>query len=58
MNSLQRTWGFVQPYNIIFFFMVITAILPVAMELAVPSALRYVIDEGIEMGDMQAIVST
>jgi ATP-binding cassette subfamily B multidrug efflux pump len=36
--------------------MVITVILPVAMELAVPRALRYVIDEGIELSDMQAIV--
>jgi len=42
MSSLQRTWGFVQPYNTIFFFMVVTVILPVAMELVVPPALRYV----------------
>ena len=36
--------------------MVITAVLPVVMELMVPRALRYVIDSGIELGDMSAIV--
>ena len=56
MKSLRRTWGFVRPYNTIFFLMVITVILPVAMELAVPRALRYVNDEGIETGNMQAII--
>lgn len=55
MNSLKRTWEFVRPYNLIFFLMVITVILPVLMELTVPRALRYVIDSGIEMNDMDAI---
>jgi len=55
MNALKRTWTFMQPYNLIFFLMVITVILPVLMELTVPRALRYVIDSGIEMNDMNAI---
>ena len=55
MNALKRTWGFMQPYNLIFFLMVVTVILPVLMELTVPRALRYVIDSGIEMNDMDAI---
>ena len=56
MSILRRTWGFVRPYNTIFILMVITVIFPVMMELAVPRALSYVIDEGIELGNMEAIV--
>ena len=55
MSSFRRAWQYVEPYNAIFVLMVITVVLPVAMELAVPRALRYVIDEGIEQSDMQAI---
>ncbi len=44
-----------RPYRWVFFFMVITVILPVAVELLVPRALRYVIDAGIEQNDMAAI---
>jgi ATP-binding cassette subfamily B protein len=36
--------------------MIITVILPVAMELLVPRALRYVIDQGIEQADLRAII--
>ena len=56
MKSLQRMSTFVRPYWVIAFFLVITVILPVAMELLVPRALSYVIDSGIEAGDMTAIV--
>ena len=35
--------------------MVLTVILPVAMELVVPRALQFIIDEGIRFGDMNAI---
>ncbi len=47
---------FVRPYAWVSFFLVITVVLPVAMELAVPRALGFVIDEGIVPGDMQAIL--
>ena len=47
---------FVRPYAWVSFFLVITVVLPVAMELAVPLALGYVIDQGIVTGDMQAIL--
>jgi ATP-binding cassette subfamily B protein len=47
---------FVRPYSWVSFFLVITVILPVAMELGVPRALGYVIDQGIVPGDMQAIL--
>ncbi len=46
---------FLRPYRWIAFWLVITVILPVAMELLVPRALHYIIDEGIEPGDMTAI---
>ena len=55
MNSFRRIRPFLRPYLWVFFFMVVTTVLPVAMELLVPRALRYVIDSGIELGDMQAI---
>ena len=55
MNSLKRMLPFVQPYRWIVFWLVITVVLPVAMELLVPKALNYIIDAGIEMGDMTAI---
>ena len=55
MSSLKRMLPFVQPYRWVAFWLVITVVLPVAMELMVPKALNYIIDEGIEMGDMSAI---
>jgi ATP-binding cassette subfamily B protein len=48
--------GFIRPYWAVAILLAITVILPVAMELLVPRALRYVIDAGINAGDMQAIV--
>jgi ATP-binding cassette subfamily B protein len=56
MNALKRMLPFVQPYRVVVVFLVITVILPVTMELMVPRALHYVIDEGIQAGDMTAIV--
>jgi ATP-binding cassette subfamily B multidrug efflux pump len=56
MNSLKRMTPFVRPYRWVAFWLVITVILPVAMELIVPRALRYVIDQGIEPGQMDAIL--
>ena len=55
MNSLKRMIPFVRPYRWVAFWMAITVVLPVAMELLVPKALNYIIDEGIEVGDMAAI---
>jgi len=55
MNSLKRMLSFVQPYRWVVFWLVITVVLPVAMELLVPKVLNYIIDTGIEMGDMVAI---
>ncbi|MBU1662503.1 MAG: ABC transporter ATP-binding protein/permease [Chloroflexi bacterium] len=46
---------FVQPYRWVAFWLMITVVLPVAMELLVPKALNYIIDSGIEAGDMAAI---
>jgi ATP-binding cassette subfamily B protein len=56
MSSLRRMGRFVRPYTWVSFFLVITVILPVAMELAVPRVLGFVIDQGIIPGDMQAIL--
>jgi len=56
MSALKRMLPFVRPYRVVAFFLVITVVLPVTMELLVPRALRYIIDYGIEPGDMSAIV--
>ena len=56
MNSLKRMTYFVRPYRWVAFWLVITVILPVAMELVVPRALRYIIDQGITPGQMDAIL--
>jgi len=56
MKSLRRMAPFVGPYRLIAILLVITVILPVAMELMVPRALSYIIDEGIAAGNMTAIV--
>jgi ATP-binding cassette, subfamily B, multidrug efflux pump len=55
MNSLKRMLPFIQPYRWVVFWLVITVILPVLMELLVPKVLNYIIDSGIEVGDMTAI---
>jgi ATP-binding cassette subfamily B multidrug efflux pump len=56
MKSLLRMSPFVRPYRWVVFFLIITVILPVAMELIVPRALRYVIDQGIRENDLSAIL--
>ncbi len=48
--------SFVRPYRWITFFLVITVVLPVTMELIVPRILRFVIDQGITQTDMNAII--
>ncbi len=55
MKALKRVLPFIRPYTWIAFFMLITTVLPVVMELIVPRALRTVIDQGITPGDMAAI---
>jgi ATP-binding cassette subfamily B protein len=55
MNSLKRILPYAAPYRWVAFWLVVTVVLPVAMELLVPRALNYMIDAGIEKGDMQAI---
>jgi ATP-binding cassette subfamily B multidrug efflux pump len=56
VSALRRTFFFIRPYGWYAIFLVITTVLPVAMELVVPRALRYVIDFGIEAGEMSAIL--
>ncbi len=55
MKSLPRLLPFIKPYRWIVVLLFFTVVLPVAMELAVPIVLRYVIDDGILQMDMQAI---
>ena len=55
MNGLRRIFPFVRPYRWIVLFMLLTTLLPAGMELVVPRALRIIIDQGIEPGDMAAI---
>jgi ATP-binding cassette subfamily B protein len=47
---------FVQPYRWVAIFLTITVVLPVAMELIVPRALNFIIDQGIDSGNMDAIL--
>ena len=56
MISLKRMTSYVWPYRWVTVILVVTVILPVAMELLVPRALNYVIDEGIAVNDMTAII--
>ncbi len=55
MNSLRRMYPFVGPYRWVAILLILTVILPVVMELVVPRALNYIIDQGIGPGDMGAI---
>ena len=55
MSSLKRMLPFVKPYFWIALLLVFTVILPVAMELVVPKALIYIIDQGIQPGNFDAI---
>ncbi len=56
MKSLQRMVYFMQPYRWVLLLGFVTVILPVSMELIVPRALQVVIDQGIMVTDMQAII--
>ena len=55
MKALKRMLPFLGSYRVVAAALVITVILPVAMELLVPKALNFIIDSGIEGGDMGAI---
>ena len=55
MKALKRMLPFLGSYRVVAAALVITVILPVAMELLVPKALNFIIDTGIEGGDMGAI---
>jgi ATP-binding cassette subfamily B multidrug efflux pump len=55
MSALKRMLSFVRPYRWIVVGLLITVILPVVMQLVVPQALNYIIDQGITPGDMNAI---
>ena len=55
MNSLKRILPFVRPYRWVVLGLFLTVVLPVAMELLVPRVLNYIIDQGIEPGDMDVI---
>ena len=57
MTSLFRTLPFLRTYKLVAFLMVVTSVVPVAMELVVPRALRALIDEGIFLEDMNVIVN-
>lgn len=55
MSGLKRMLPFVRPYRWVAVGLVVTVVLTVVMELVVPRALNYVIDQGITAGDMAAI---
>ena len=55
MHSLGRMARFIRPYRRIVVLLVLTVVLPVAMELIVPRLLQYVIDKGIRVKDLTAI---
>lgn len=55
MISLRRIAYFVLPFRWYLVGGVITVVLPVMMELVVPRALQFIIDDGIRAGDMGAV---
>ena len=55
MNALKRMTYFLRPYRLMVVLMLVTTVLPVAMELLVPRLLQYVIDDGIRPGNLNAI---
>jgi len=55
MHSLGRMARFIRPYRRIVVLLVLTVVLPVAMELIVPRLLQYIIDQGIRVQDLRAI---
>lgn len=56
MTALRRMFPFIKPYTVVAVLLVTTTILVVAMELIVPRALNYIIDSGIRMKNLTAIV--
>lgn len=56
MSSLKDMARFVRPYRWVAVLLVLTVVLPVAMELTVPRLLQYIIDRGIRASDIAAIV--
>ena len=55
MKSLIHLMRYMQPYKLIIVLGIVSVILPVSMELAVPRLLQYVIDDGIRAGNMDEI---
>jgi ATP-binding cassette subfamily B multidrug efflux pump len=55
MTALRRLMPYMIPYRGIAFIGVLTVILTVGSELVVPRALQFVIDQGIRLGDMNAV---
>ncbi len=56
MSALRRLGRFVRPYRWTAVLMVLTVILPVAMELIVPRMLQFIVDQGIRASDMGVII--
>ncbi len=55
MQHLPRLLPFFKPYRWIIVLLFFTVVLPVAMELVAPLMLKFIIDEGIRAGNMQAV---
>lgn len=55
MNALKRMIYFLRPYRLMVVLMLVTTVLPVAMELLLPRLLQYVIDDGIRPHNLNAI---
>ena len=55
MNALKRATHFMLPYKPMILLGLVTTVLPVLMELAVPRLLQYVIDQGIRLQNMSNI---
>lgn len=56
MKSLRRMTRFVQPYRWLMIIGLLLVVLPVAMELVVPSLLQYIVDQGIRANNMSVIM--
>ncbi|MCX6048734.1 MAG: ABC transporter transmembrane domain-containing protein [Chloroflexi bacterium] len=56
MKSLWRMTRFVRPYRWVMIIGLLLVVLPVAMELVVPSLLQYIVDKGIRANDMSVII--
>ena len=56
MKSLRRMTRFIQPYRWVMIIGLLLVVLPVAMELVVPSLLQYIVDKGIRANNMAVII--